>query len=254
MNILQCGYGSIGKVLFMEFSSMAQALGGTISVYDPYVKDCPNRINNLKKHYDVAFICVPTNKKENGSADTSVVIDVCNQINAEIIVIKSTIPKNIIDILPKNAIFSPEFTGTTQHTGKHNYVILGGERKLCNCIAELYKTIYDASFELIFTDIKTAIIAKYAENCFLALKVTFCNEIAQACKAEGVEYEDVRNIFIKDSRINPSHTFVYENHPYYDSHCLNKDIPAFISQFGLPLMKSVEKINNEMKKKYLNRS
>ena len=90
-------------------------------------------------------------------------------------------------------------------------------------------------------------LAKYAENCYLATKVTFFCEIAEVCKMTGIEYEDVRNILVEDSRINPSHTFVYEDHPYYDSHCLNKDIPAFISQFNSPLIKAVYEINKNRK-------
>lgn len=249
MKFLQCGYGHIGEILFKnEFSPIAHAVKGELYTYDPNVASCPNKVNDLNNHYDVAFVCVPTDKSSDGSADTSIVLDVCKKINAEVIVIKSTIPVNIIEQLPENALFSPEFTGTTQHAGNHNYLVLGGNRSLCNKVAELYKSIHDGSFKFFFTDIKTAIVAKYAENCYLATKVTFFCEIAEVCKTVGIEYEDVRNILIEDSRINSSHTFVYEDHPYYDSHCLNKDIPAFISQFNSPLIKAVDEINTNRKR------
>ena len=254
MKILQCGYGHIGQVLFQDFQKMATASKAALSVYDPYSPNCPYKVNDLHEHYNFAFVCVPTDKMDSGSADISIVVDLCNRIDADVIIIKSTIPVDIIRFLPQNAIFSPEFTGTTPHSGLHNYVVLGGSRGLCNKVAYLYTLIHSADFEIIYTDIKTAIIAKYMENCFLALKVTFCNEIALACKKEGVEYEDVRNIFIKDSRINASHTFVYEETPYYDSHCFNKDIPAFNAQFNLPLMCAVERINTDMKNAVLNRA
>ena len=249
MKLLQCGYGHIGEILFKnEFSPIARAVKGELYTYDPNVASCPNKVNDLNNHYDVAFVCVSTDKSSDGSADTSIVLDVCKKINAEVIVIKSTIPVNIIEQLPENALFSPEFSGTTQHAGNHNYLVLGGNRSLCNKIAELYKSIRDGSFKFFFTDIKTAIVAKYAENCYLATKVTFFCEIAEVCKKVGIEYEDVRNILIEDSRINSSHTFVYEDHPYYDSHCLNKDIPAFISQFNSPLIKAVDEINTNRKR------
>lgn len=250
MNILQCGYGQIGKSLFSDFEQMAKVYGGSVSVFDPYVENCPNKVQDLKGYYDFAFICVPTDQKSDGSADVSIVIDICNKINAEVIIIKSTIPINIQNFLPSNTIFSPEFTGVTPHKGFQNFVILGGERKLSNKVALLYKQIHSADFEIIYTDIKTAIMTKYMQNCYLALKVTFCNEIASACRNNDIEYEDVRNIFIKDSRINPSHTYVYEENPFYDSHCLNKDVAAFNAQFNLPLMKSVESINLNMKKSF----
>lgn len=249
MKILQCGYGHIGKVLYNEFSSLIHAVNGSLFVYDPFVKNCPNQIFDLKGHFDISFICVPTDKKEDGSANVDSVLEVCNQVDADIIVVKSTVPINIIEKLPENVIYSPEFTGTTQHSCIHDFMILGGKRELCNKVASLYKHAYAGNFHIYYTDMKTAIIAKYAENCFLATKVTFFNEIAQACKIAEIEYDDVRNLLLADSRINPSHTIVYEEQPYYDSHCLNKDIPAFIAQFDLPLMKSLLMINEIMKLK-----
>lgn len=251
MKILQCGYGKIGKALYEnEFLPLAQACDAEIFVYDPFVKNVPQQVNDLNDVYEVAFICVPTDKKDDGSVNIDEVLKCCREVKANIIVIKSTVPVSIIEHLPANAIFSPEFTGTTQHSGRHEYMVLAGDRKLCNKVSELYKSLYDASYKFYFTDIKTAILAKYAENCWLATKVTFFNEIAQACKSIGVEYEDVRNILLADSRINPSHTFVYENQPFYDSHCLNKDVPAFIQQFDLPLMKAVSQINCELKDRF----
>lgn len=252
IKLLQCGYGSIGKVLYKEFDSMAEACGGILQVYDPYVENCPDKVCNLEEHYDMAFVCVPTDSNLDGSADISVVVDCCRKIKADIIVIKSTIPVTAIEFLPENAVYSPEFTSSTPHGGVHNYVVLGGKREFCNKVAQLYAKIHDAAFKILYTDIKTAIMAKYMDNCFLAMKVTFCNEIAKACKAEDIEYDDVRNIFTMDSRINPSHTFVYEDQPYYDSHCLNKDVAAFNSQYNLPLMKEVERINRLAKESSLN--
>ncbi len=248
MKVLQCGYGNIGKVLYNEFSYLTKAVNGSLDVFWGGGGGGGGGGGNLDTKYDITFVCVPTDKKDDGSANIDSVLEVCEQVNSEIIVIKSTIPVNIIDKLPENAIYSPEFTGTTPHSCKQDFVILGGRREFCNKVASLYKHAYSGDFHIHYTDIKTAIIAKYAENCFLATKVTFFNEIAQACKIAGVEYDDVRNLLLADSRINPSHTFVYEEQPYYDSHCLNKDIPAFIAQFDLPLMKSIYQINNNMKK------
>jgi UDP-glucose 6-dehydrogenase len=253
--ILLCGYGNIGKKLYPEFKELAKATKNSISVYDPGIEYIPgeedivpNRVLDFTGvHYDIAFICVPTNKLPDGSCDTSIVLNLINAINADVIVIKSTISIDIIDKLPTNVVYSPEFTGCTQHVGKHDYVILGGDRKYCNIVASAYKKLKDGSFIIKFTDYKTAILTKYMENCFLGLKVTFCNEMASAAKQLGVEYDDVRELFLLDPRMNPSHTIVYEDQPYYDSHCLNKDIPAFNAMFNLPLMKAVESINKKLK-------
>jgi UDP-glucose 6-dehydrogenase len=88
---------------------------------------------------------------------------------------------------------------------------------------------------------------KYMENCYLATKVVFCNSFAAACKKAGVEYDDVREGWLMDERVEPSHTIVYEDHPYYDSHCLNKDIPAFYNQFEDEFMSMVDAINKRRK-------
>ena len=185
--------------------------------------------------------------KSDGSCDTSIVEWCILNVDADLFVIKSTIPVGTTDKLiqkyGKHIIFSPEFTSTNVNGGVQDFVVLGGERKLCNEIAQMYKKIKPASFEIVYTTPSTAEMSKYMMNCFLAAKVTFCNEIAKACAASGVEYDDVRNIFIKDSRINPSHTNVLTEQPYYDSHCFNKDIPAFVAQFHLPLMSAVDSIN-----------
>lgn len=66
-------------------------------------------------------------------------------------------------------------------------------------------------------------------------------------KKAGVEYDDVREGVLMDERINPSHTIVYENQPFYDSHCFNKDIPAFAHQFDDEFMKMVDTINSKRK-------
>ena len=50
-----------------------------------------------------------------------------------------------------------------------------------------------------------------------------------------------------DDRINPSHTLVYEEQPFYDSHCFNKDIPSFANKFNDKFMKTVDEINTERK-------
>ena len=90
------------------------------------------------------------------------------------------------------------------------------------------------------------------ENCFLATKVTFCNEFAEIAKEFGICYEQLREIFIMDERVGSSHTFVFNDQPYYDSICLNKDIPALIKQSSNALlMTQVNDINNLRKVNYL---
>ena len=244
--ILIVGYGNIGKHLYKEFRELSP------SIYDKFIPEYTSTINNF---YDVAFVCVPTEMLPDGSADISIVEEVISIINADIIVIKSAVPVGTTDYLSakylKNLVISPEYYGTTQHSSDSpNFLILGGDKTYARKIAQLYYTIKNGAFRIKFTDTKTAELVKYMENCFLALKVTFCSEFKEIADSFSIIYEELRELFIMDERMGNSHTFVYDNKPYYDSHCLNKDIPALI-QFANnpPLISAMNKINREKKEK-----
>lgn len=238
--ILIVGYGNIGKHIAKEF----EALKEQISIYDPHLN-----IDERKDIHDIAFICVPTDMKEDGSADISIVEECVQQTNAKIIVIKSTVPVGTCDMLKakygKNIVFSPEYYGTTQHAPvSPNFVVLAGNINDCDEIAQLYYKVKKKEFRVHFTDYKTAELAKYMENCFLALKVTFCAEFATIARDKGISYPQLREIFVLDERMGDTHTFINYDAPYYTSHCLNKDIPALIAQTDKAhLMESILDIN-----------
>ena len=242
--VLIVGYGNIGKHLCKELEKLNP------SIYDKFIPEYTSTIND---YYDIAFVCVPTEMLLDGSADTSIVEEAIAAVNADVIVVKSAVPVGTTDYLAekynKNLIISPEYYGTTQHSSDSpNFLILGGDKKHSRKVAQLYYNIKNGSFRIKFTDTKTAELAKYMENCFLALKVTFCAEFKEIADSFGIIYEELREIFIMDERMGESHTFVYEAHPYYDSHCLNKDIPALIKfANNPPLMSKMNEINKEKK-------
>lgn len=247
-SILIAGYGNIGKHIFKEFERLQP------DIYDPNIFFYQQTLEKGKK-YDFAFVCVPTNRCKDGSCDTSIVKEVVREINAEVIIIKSTIPpgttEQLIKKTGKTIIFSPENYGTTQHCPNDpEFVILGGERMACSKVADLYAQVKNGYFKFHFADTKTAELSKYMLNCFLALKVTFCCEFADIAKKFEISYPELRELFIADERVGASHTFVYPEKPYYDSHCFNKDIPAFISFAGegVPLMSAVKEINKTKKR------
>lgn len=249
IKILICGYGNIGKHIKKEF----EKLSDSIVIYDKY-KEPYNNHALLNENYDYAFVCVPTEMNEDGSANTIEVEWIVDKLNAETIIIRSAIPVGTCEKMGKeNVVISPEYYGTTQHSlDSPNFAILGGNRDYASKVVQLYSKVKNGSFRFIFTDYKTAELAKYMENCWLATKVTFCNEFASIAERFGINYEELRECFIADERVNPSHTFVYKDKPYYDSHCLNKDIPALISfceNNGIQsdLMKSVHNINQKKK-------
>lgn len=242
-SILIVGNGNIGKHICKEF----ELLQDLIVLHDPY----QNLNADLSKHYDFAFICLPTEMLQDGKCDTSIIESVTPKINADVIIIKSAIPPGTCKKLNmKNIVISPEYYGTTIHSLESpNVLVLGGEKENTSKVAQLYYQIKSSlTFKIIFTNWETAELAKYMENCWLATKVTFCSEFYDISKSLGISYEELREIFISDCRVNPSHTFVYEDHPYYNSHCLNKDIPGLITfckerNINTPLIESVNEIN-----------
>lgn len=253
MKILICGFGNIGGHVYEELIKLRD-YDYSFFIYDKYNKNA-NSPAILDTTYDFAFVCVPTDNID-GQCDTSVVEESLKNVNADVIVLKSTVPIGFCDKqkMP-NLVYSPEYWGTTVHSkDTPDFSILGGDTKYTHKVSALFSRIKAGDYRFIFVDYKTAELAKYMENCFIGLKVTFCNEFAAAAKHYGVEYEDLRQCWTADKRVSPSHTFVYEDQPYYDSHCLNKDIPAFINQCNkdgifVPLMQTVEMINSYKKGK-----
>lgn len=91
------------------------------------------------------------------------------------------------------------------------------------------------------------------ENCWLGWINSFYNQFALIAEQYGVWYEDLRELFVLDPRINPASSFVYREHPYWDSHCLNKDIPAIAIAAGADLILDMIKFNNRQKEKTKNK-
>ena len=89
------------------------------------------------------------------------------------------------------------------------------------------------------------------ENSFLATKVFFCIQFYDMCQELGINYEELRECFILDKRLGESHTFVYEETPYFDSHCLNKDVPSIANQFDNKFLKFIVEENEKNKVKTL---
>ena len=251
MNILICGYGNIGKHVKREFKKIDE-----IYIYDKFIDEYSHCIPS---HTDYAFICVPTDNNSNNECDTSAVEEVIKKIKscADTIIIKSAVPIGFCESLHmNNIVYTPEYWGTTPHSDKDpNFLVIGScDKYYANKVVQLYSKIKDGSFKFIFTNYKTAELAKYMENAFIATKVTFCNEFYRIAKLFDIDYNELRECFIADNRISPSHTFVYENNPYYNSHCLNKDIPALETQiknkgYWTPnLLTIIQKRNDDFKR------
>ena len=186
--------------------------------------------------------------------DTSEVKNAITENEAEIYVIKSTVSPGTTEQLRvktgKRIIFSPEYYGGTQHCNnfRFDFTILGGERKACIEVIQALQHVYDARHQFRITDSRTAELTKYMENSFLATKVSFCQQFYFIASEMDVDYEELRELFVLDPRVNPSHTFVDRLHPYWSSHCLDKDVPAIADTYEASLLQEVIKFNENTKK------
>ena len=243
--ILIIGYGIVGKNLAMELGVLNP------DVYDKYNTVCNTR-KNIK--YDIAFICVDTPFIDSSNpCDTSEVYNAINENDANIFVIKSTVLPGTCEAIAKKTnkkiVFSPEYYGSTQFSNNYVYdfTILGGEKKTCCDIIQVLQNIYDCRHRFAITNWKTAELVKYMENSYLATKVSFCIQfwnIAQEC---GVNYEELRELFILDPRVDPANTFVFNDHPFWSSHCYDKDLAAIATVYNAPLVKEIINYNEQMK-------
>lgn len=252
MKILICGYGNIGKHTYNEFNNGKNE----ICLYDKYQADYSDE-SILEQSYDATFVCVPTEMNEDGTANVSEVFSIVPKVSkiSSVVIIKSAVPVGTCERFNlDNVVISPEFYGTTQHSLESpNFAVIGSNVNMAATMAvQVFQTVKTGSFRFIFVDWKTAELSKYMENCWIATKVTFCNEFATIAESYGISYPQLRECFVADERVSPSHTFVYADKPYYDSHCLNKDIPALIKQCDevgveTPLMDSVLDIKTKRK-------
>lgn len=247
-NVLIVGYGCVGHNLANELQNLKP------DIFDKYKPDC-NTKRNVK--YDFAFICVDTPYVDkNNVCDITEVKNAIKETNAEVYVIKSTVlpgtVEQIVKETGKKIVFSPEYYGGTQHCNnfEFDFTILGGKKEVCLKVQQLLQNVYDGRHVFRIVDSKTAELAKYMENAFLATKVSFCGQFWLIANEIGVNYEELRECFVLDPRAGKSHTFVYDDKPYWQSHCLDKDVPAVAENYKARLLQSVVEFNKWLKNNF----
>ena len=190
---------------------------------------------------DLAVITVPTPMEADGSCGTYIVEEVVGWLKTPVIWIRSTIAPGTTDILKlkykKRIVFSPEYMGESKywtgwkfHTDEKEcpWFILGGDRKDTQYILDLIVPIVGPTKMYRQMDAIDAEVAKYMENIYFAMKVTFANEMRNACDALGANYWEVRDGWGLDPRVDKWHTAVFPNNPGFGGKCLPKDLNGFI--------------------------
>jgi len=232
-----------------------------IIVYDLDPQLCDPMGCTLKdlKQCELIFVSVPTPMNKDGSCHLGIVESVINNLNnnnviAEpdnFVVIRSTVIPGTCDRL--GCYFMPEFLteksyledfknckewvfGLKGINTDHDQIFMNKINKLFT-LAKTNQCIISNSTN--FVPNKTAEMVKYFRNCFLALKISFCNEIYDYCRLQGINYEDVRQLATKDERIGPSHTAVpgHDGKRGFGGTCFPKDTKALLSSMadiGMP--------------------
>jgi nucleotide sugar dehydrogenase len=253
------GYGYVGKAMYNFYSKKY-----TTIYYDPFVEgSCSqNEINKC----DLAIVCVFTPPAHDGSCDTSIVESTIEWLQTPLILIKSTIAPGTTDKLKaaygKRICFSPEYIGeSTYNTGKHNFnkdvsnidfITIGGSTEDVHDIVDIIMPIFGPNKKYQMVDAIIAELAKYMENSYFAMKLTFCYEFERICAAYNANYHAIRECWLLDPRVESSHTAVFRTntHPF-DGKCLPKDLAAIISgsqQHGYDpkLLKEVQQSNDRI--------
>lgn len=258
---------------------------GILPIYEPGLEEMVIRNFNEKrlkfstdisksiKDCDVAFIAVGTPPGEDGSADLKYVIEVASQIglymnNYGVIVTKSTVPVGTAEKV-KNAVKSalkkrnqkisfdvasnPEFLkegAAIEDFMKPDRIIVGVETKRAEeLMRKLYKPFLLNGHPIIFMDIPSAEMTKYAANAMLATKISFMNDIANLCEILGADVNQVRLGIGSDPRIG--HKFIYPGIGYGGS-CFPKDVKALIrtaseKKYKMKILEAVESVNDYQK-------
>ena len=231
------GQGFVGTALKEAFSPHCK-----VQTYDKFRNDLSTHENiaDVSCGCDAVFVCVPTPMKPDGSCDTSIVDDVCEEIQrGGIIVIKSTVPpgttfqKNFGDTITCPVVFNPEFLmerSATEDFKNTKRVVLGGPHEATSVLKQFYLKVFPDA-EIIETDSKTAEFVKYITNCFLAVKVSMANEFSLLCSALGVDYSKVIEYATYDERLGKSHWAVPgpDGKLGFGGSCFPKDLNAIIS-------------------------
>jgi len=237
------------------------------------------KVDEAIQQADVIFIAVGTPQGDNGEANISAVESVARSIgknlnNYKVICTKSTVPvgtgdiicelirENMMDGSEFDYVSNPEFlregSAVKDFLWPDRVVIGASSIKAFNIMKEVYRPLYVNEKPILHTNVATAEMIKYAANAFLALKISYINEVANLCEEVGADVHLVAKGMGQDGRISPK--FLHPG-PGFGGSCFPKDTQAFATlsrEKGVPMntidaaittnniqkTRMVEKLNN----------
>jgi len=272
-NDVLCADVDTGKI-----AGLAQ---GKLPIYEPGLE--PLVLHNLREgrlgfttdvgqaveRSEIVFIAVGTPPDEDGSADLQHVLDVAGTIgrrmNApKIVITKSTVPVGTAERVraeivrhtktPFHVCSNPEFLkegAAVEDFMKPDRVVVGVDSdEAARTLEELYAPFVRTGNPLIFMDVPSAEMTKYAANAMLATRISFMNQIARLCEAVGADVTQVRRGIGSDRRIGPA--FLFPG-PGYGGSCFPKDVRALVRsgadhEVPLDILVAVQAANERQKR------
>ncbi len=264
----------------VDASKIAKMKNGIVPIYEPGLEEMFLRnIQADRLHFttelseaidksEVIYLALPTPPGEDGSADLSYVLGVSEQIgslmtNYKVIVNKSTVPVGTADKvrevllsktnLPFDVVSNPEFLRegfAVEDAMNPARVVVGStSERAKEIMSKIYQPFTNTGIPIIFMDEKSSELTKYAANSFLAVKITFMNEIANYCEKVGADVDHVRLGMGSDDRIG--HRFLFPGIGYGGS-CFPKDVKALIKSgknenYDFKILEATEKVNQKQK-------
>jgi UDPglucose 6-dehydrogenase len=254
---------------------------GRIPIYEPGLEPLVERniangrltfttdISRVTTESRVIFVAVGTPPDEDGSADLRHVLDVARVIGEsmneeKIVVTKSTVPVGTAAQVraeieqrtthPVHVCSNPEFLkegAALDDFMRPDRVVLGIDSPAArDTLAELYEPFVRTGNPIIFMDITSAELTKYAANAMLATRISFMNEMARMCELTGADVSLVRRGVGSDQRIGPK--FLFPG-PGYGGSCFPKDVKALIRTaqdygYDFKILTAVEQVNESQKR------
>ncbi len=269
-----------------NLEKLSQLKNGIIPIYEPGLEELikanvsEGRLfftSNLKEAVEqslVCFIAVGTPQGEDGEADLKYVYEVAKSIGQSIndykvIVDKSTVPVGTADAVSKiikeqtniefDVVSNPEFLkqgAAVDDFLKPDRVVIGSNsQRATEIMQELYSPFLRTGNPVIIMDVKSAEMTKYAANSFLAVKISYANEIANICEQVGADAEMVRIGMCSDKRIGSQ--FLFPGLGYGGS-CFPKDVKALLktakkNNCDYQLLQAADNVNKKQRQVFLNK-
>ena len=278
--------GTVVHCVDIDQKKIDNLKNGVIPIFEPGLDEMVERnykagrlqfttdLTSVLNNVDIVFSAVGTPPGEDGSADLKYVMDVAHTIGKNLnkyilVVTKSTVPVGTAELVKKaireeldkrgktdiefdvasNPEFLKEGAAITDFMQPDRVVVGIESEKAQKLMEKLYKPFTLNNYRIIYTDIPSAEMIKYAANAMLATRISFMNDIANLCEIVGADVNMVRKGIGADARIGSK--FLYSGCGYGGS-CFPKDVKAIIKTakdlgYNMDILEAVENVNEKQK-------